>query len=338
MSDTFQDDHRACGPAVRSAGPRWARHGLAITGTGHYYPRRLVHNDGAELTRQGSAASAAVLGRVAVRSRHVSDEQESVPFMASAAVTGALRHAGLRPADVDLLILSNWTTPPYMPEYAPQVADRIGAGACLAFDVSAACAGFVHGVQLAAGHFVAMPEIRTAVVVAAEQFSRRARPGSKGELVCGDAAGAVVLERSGRTGTGLLDSVLASDGSRSELVTVRMPEAWITSKPDLPEHAAAGLLRACEELLDRNGLTPGDIDWWVPHPGTDLVHERLRASLGVPHERFAFNFHDRANTASASIPTVLSEFVEAGLFRPGHLVLAPAIGSGWYHGALLFRL
>ncbi|WP_165987580.1 ketoacyl-ACP synthase III [Streptomyces sp. YIM 98790] len=322
----------------RPRAPRWAEHGLAVTGAGRYYPRRRVATPDTAPARQEGRGGTAVLGDISVRARHISDEREDVPYMAAAAVTQALEHAGLRPADVDLLILSNWTTPPYLPEYAPQVADRIGAGGCLAFDVSAACAGFVHGVQLAAGQLVAMPELRTAVVVSSEQFSRRARPGSRGELVCGDAAGAVVLERPAGRRAGLLDSTLTSDGSRSGLVTVRMPEGWISSRPEVPEHAAAGLVASCRELLERNRMRPEDIDWVVPHPGTDAVHRRLRERLGIPAERYAFNFRDRANTASASIPIVLAEFSEAGILRPGDVVLAPAIGSGWYHGALLFRL
>ncbi|WP_166350131.1 ketoacyl-ACP synthase III [Phytoactinopolyspora limicola] len=318
--------------------PRWIAAGLAITGFGHYYPERLVRNDVHSYRRPGNVVDTAVLGRVTVSSRHVAGDHESVAFMASHAARAALGHAGLAADDLDLLVVSNWTDPPYLPDHAPQVAELLGATSAFAFDVSAACVGFVHGVQLAAASLVAMPELRYAVVVSSERFSRRARPGSKSELICGDAAGAVVLERTASGRGGLLDSIVRSDGSRADLVTVRTPDAWITSRAELADHAAADMVDACRHVLERSGYTVDDVDWVVPHPGTDAVNERLRDKLGVADERFLVNFHDRGNTASASIPVVLSEFSDAGMFRPEDLVLSPAIGAGWYHGALLFRL
>ncbi|MFJ8813863.1 ketoacyl-ACP synthase III [Amycolatopsis thermoflava] len=319
-----------------SQGPLWARSGIGLTGFGLYYPEQVIAND-AFVEEDDNPIDASVLGTISVRTRHRSSAKETIPFMAAEAGRHAVKDAGLQPNDLDLVILASWTAPPFIPEHAPEAAELLGCPRTLAFDVSGACAGFVHAVQIAASHLTCLPGTRHALVVCSEQFSRRARPGSKGELLCGDAAGAVVLSRRGDPG-GLLDSVLRSDGSRASVVAAPGPRGWIRSQKDLPEHATSSMVEVCSELLARNGLTIDDVDWVVPHPGTDVVHRRVRAALGVPDHKFVVNFETRGNTSSASIPIVLAEETGSGRFRQGDLVLSPAVGSGWYYGALLYRV
>jgi 3-oxoacyl-[acyl-carrier-protein] synthase-3 len=312
----------------------WADAQLRVAGLGHYYPRALVRNDPPD-GPIGNDVDRLLLGSIGVRTRGVADESETEPVMAVHAATRALADADLAPEQVDLLVLGNWTQRQSIPELAPQVAHRLGATSALAFDVCGACAGFVHGVQTACALLAAHPSWATAVVVCAERFSRRVRPGSAGELVVGDAAGAAVLAKGG---PGLVDSLLASDGGNAETVTAYPPNLWIRSRPELLELAVSSMVDACEELLARNGLTMADIDWVVPHPGTDLVHRRVKERLAIPTERFLTNFETRGNTGAAAIPIVLSEGHEHGRFRPGDLFLTPAVGSGWFRGALLFHL
>jgi 3-oxoacyl-[acyl-carrier-protein] synthase-3 len=320
---------------MRQTGGLWTESRVRVAGLGHYYPRTLVRND--EVARPvGNAVDRLLLGSVGVRTRGVADEAETVPMMAVAAASRALDDAGRAPADVDLLLLGTWTDRQSIPELAPQVAHRLGATSALAFDVCGACAGFVHGVQTACALLAAHPSWTTAVVVCSEVFSRRVRPGSTGELVVGDAAGAVVLVKGGAPG--VVDSVLASDGGYAETVTAYPPQLWIKSKPELLELAVSSMVDVCDELLTRNGLTIADIDWVVPHPGTDVVHQQVKQRLAIPPERFLTNFETRGNTGAASIPIVLAEFREQDRFRPGDLLLTPAVGSGWFRGALLFHL
>jgi 3-oxoacyl-[acyl-carrier-protein] synthase III len=169
----------------------------------------------------------------------------------------------------------------------------------------------------------------------ARRFSRRVRPGSTGELVVGDAAGTVVLAKGA---PGVVDLVLASDGSHAETVTAYPPELWIKSKPELLELAVSSMVAVCDQLLARNGLTMADIDWVVPHPGTDTVHQQVKQRLAIPPERFLTSFETRGNTGAASIPIVLAEHRAQDRFRHGDLLLTPAVGSGWFRGALLFHL
>jgi 3-oxoacyl-[acyl-carrier-protein] synthase-3 len=329
------------------AGGIWAGAGLGFTGFGHYYPRTLVYNtfdNDSGSGSEGDRVDRAVIGSVEVRSRHVAADDETIDFMAARASAAALDRAGRESGEVDLLVLGNWSERQLVPEVAPQVALRLGASRALAFDVCGACTGFVHAVQIAAALLVANPSWRTAVVVCSEYFSRRVRPGSKGGLVVGDAAGAAVLEKRGRgergagDGRGLIDSVLYSAGESAEAVTVRPPLGWIKSKPELVELGIASNVTVADRLLARNGLKIDRIDWFVPHPGTGPIHGAVRERLGIAPERFITTFETRANTGSASIPTAVSEYLEKGVFHRGDLCLTPAVGSGWFYGGLLFEL
>lgn len=354
-------------PARSGRRGRWVGSGIRITGLGHYYPRLQVRNPPPAEVPVGTRVDEAVVGDVGVLTRHVSDDSETVVAMGIAAARDALADAGREPADVDLLILVNWTARSLVPELAPQLAEGLGAEHALAFDLCGACTGFILGVQTAAAHLAALPEVRCAAVVCSEQMARRVRPGSKGIYIVGDAAGAVILESgpapapaasdradstgpaapglidsglidSGLIDSGLIDSVLCCRGRDHDAIVAVPPDGWLKSRSELVGLAIDGVVSSTRLLLDRNGLDIGDIDWVVPHPGSATIHRAIREQLGVPEERFAVNFETRANTSSASIPIVLSEFTRSGRFSRGDLFLTPAIGSGLYQGGLLFRL
>jgi len=321
---------------VNDIGNTWGGSGIGFTGFGRYFPRNRVPT--AETGGAQNAVDRAVIGRIDVRSRHVHAEDETVAAMAVRAAREALERARVAAEEVDLLVLSSWSQRMLVPELGPQVAHGLGARRALAFDVCGACTGFIHGTQLAAALLLADEGLRTAVVVCSEEFSRRVRPGSKGELIVGDAAGAAVLGRRVPSPRGLIDSLMLSDGGSCDAVTVLPPRGWIKSKPHLVQLGIDSHVELCTRLLARNGLTMRDVDWFVPHPGTGPMHEGIRHGLDIPEEKFVTNFEVRANTGSASVPTVLSECTDEGRFRPGDLVLASAVGSGWFSGGLLVRL
>ncbi|WP_394831607.1 ketoacyl-ACP synthase III [Pendulispora rubella] len=319
-----------------------ASHRVVIRGLGHYLPKQVVTNDMLipSLASQGHAVDEAVLGRISVTSRRWSDEDETVEVMAARAVGMALEHAGMRADSIDLLVLSNWTSRRHVPELAPRIATKVGSTKALAFDVCGACTGFVLGVMTAVSYLQA-GMCNRAVVVSSDQFSRGVKPGSRALMVVGDAAGAVVLERSDpsdQTTSGIIDTCLHSEGELADLITSCAPEPWIRSKVELAEYAPDRTARAAEELLQRNGLHVGDLDWMIPHPGTDAIRERVRERMGIAAERIAQNFTTCGNTGSASIPIVLSDLHHRGVIRRGNLILAPAVGAGFYHGAILLRL
>ncbi|PJE94910.1 ketoacyl-ACP synthase III [Streptomyces carminius] len=327
-------------------GEIWKTSGIQFSGFGRYFPRELLSNEGVE-ARHTTETERKVLGSGGVRTHHRAAEDEDIGYMATAAAGAALADAGLDGSEVDVLILSNWTDRWCAPEWGAQVATGIGARHAMGFDICTGCAGFVHGVHTAAMYLAGPAHYRTAVVVCSERFSRRVRPGSKGEMVVGDGAGAVVLRRTGDggdgdeggDGPGLIDSIMRSDGTLSHMTTVHPGNGWVRSQPELNEVAVKYVVGAAQELLERNGLRAGDVDWVVPHAATEPFNRGFEADLGIDRARILNNLAERGNTSSASIPTTLSENLEKGVVKRGDLVLSVSLGGGvWCHGGLLYRL
>lgn len=314
--------------------------GIEIIGWGHYLPKRLVTNEevNARITLETSSVDEKVIGNVGVSTRYWADEEETVQFMSKMSGEEALQNAGVRPEEIDLLILENWTERKYVPDLAPSVASAIGAKNAMAFDMCTACCGFTTASTTASMYLLAHPRVKKVLVICTEQFSHRVRPGSKGELIVGDASAAFVLQRNKNTNSGIIDFELGNDGDLKDVVKVKMPEGWIKSKPELAQVAADLNKRAIDAIFQRNHISVKDIDWYVPHPGTQVVHEEIKNYIGLPEEKFIINFDRVANVSSASIPLVISENVKTGKFKKGDVLMCPAIGSGIYYGAILLRL
>jgi 3-oxoacyl-[acyl-carrier-protein] synthase III len=304
----------------------WTHAGIRLLGFGHYFPQAMVPN------------TPEMFAEIGVRSRHVADELETVPAMAVRAIHYSLWAAECAPAEIGLLVLANSTARRDFPELAPRIAFQLGAENALAFDVCGSCAGFVHGVQLAAALLHATPNLRRAVVVSSEVFSQRGRPGSRSALVVGDGAGAVVLGQQDGADAGLIDSVLHTNGGDADVCVLQEEDGMLRSRRRMVDLAQQTQQDAISELLDRNGLKLGDLDWVVPHPGTHVVHTGLRERLPAVADKVVTNFETAGNTASATIPTTLSQNIEIGRFRRGQLFLTPTAGAGWYGGGLLFQL
>ncbi|EMM78403.1 ketoacyl-ACP synthase III [Leptospira santarosai] len=315
--------------------------GIRITGFGHYLPERIVTNEEIRSRLkfpEMHPAEKAVIGNIGVNERRRANESETAMFMASKVAEMALKDAGKKPEDVDLYILANWTDRYYLPDLAPQASKLSGTKNALAFDVSTACTGFVHGVQTASA-YLQTDKFKNALVIGSERFSVRTRMGGYGEFTAGDAAAGVFLEYTGDKNFGIIDSFLQDDGDLSGIiVTGPPPTSYVKSYPELVSKAAELTLKSMDLLLEKNGLTVDDVDWVVPHPGTDVVVQDVLQRTKFPREKILMNFEKVGNTSAASIPIVLSEYYYKGKFKKGDLFLTPAVGGGFYWGGLLFRL
>ncbi|EKR73000.1 ketoacyl-ACP synthase III [Leptospira noguchii] len=315
--------------------------GIQITGFGHYLPEKIVTNEEIRSRLkfpEMHPAEKAVIGNIGVNERRRANDSETPMFMASKVAEMALKDAGKKPEEVDLYILANWTDRYYLPDLAPQASKLSGTTNALAFDVSTACTGFVHGVQTASA-FLESGKFKNALVIGSERFSVRTRMGGYGEFTAGDAAAGVFLEHTGNTNSGIIDSFLQDEGDLSGIiVTGPPPNSYVKSYPELVTNAADLTLKAMDRLLEKNGLTIDDVDWVVPHPGTDVVVQDVLKRTRFPKEKILMNFERVGNTSAASIPIVLSEYYYKGKFKKGDLFLTPAVGGGFYWGGLLFRL
>lgn len=318
-----------------------ASNGVQIAGIGHYLPERIVTNEEIRARLkypEMHPAEKAVIGNIGVNERRRANEKETAPFMAAETAKMILKDAGKKPEDVDLYILANWTDRYYLPDLAPQASKLSGTSNALAFDLCTACTGFVHGVQTASA-FLSSGKFKNALVIGSERFSVRTKMGGYGEFTAGDAAAGVLLEFTGKKETGVIDSFLKDDGDLAHvIVTGPPPNSYVKSFPDLVTNAADLTLSSMDDMLEKNGLTVEDIDWVIPHPGTDIVVQDVLKRTKFPKEKILLNFERVGNTSAASIPVALSEYYHKGIVKKGDLILSPAVGAGFYWGGLLYRL
>jgi 3-oxoacyl-[acyl-carrier-protein] synthase III len=318
-----------------------SHHDVRITGFGSYLPR-LMHTN-ATLPPLDEPIAPADLERIGVHRRGWASDGESVAEMAVLAGRRALDRAGIAASELEIVILANWTQRRYLPEFAPTVARLLGASRAFAHDLGCACAGFLYGLGTAS-ELLRNPRYRRALVIASEHTSRRARPGSRGSLILGDAAGAFVLERAGdgrEPGGGRwIDYELACDGGHAAIMEIT-PDGWVQThlpQRELCALAARSITEVSERLLARNRLSLADVTWVIPHSGTAGVQAAIVRALGLPAERILTNYAWVGNVSSASIPVALDHFVAAGQVRSGDVVLSAAVGGGWYAAAALYTV
>jgi 3-oxoacyl-[acyl-carrier-protein] synthase III len=321
--------------------PAPSTHDVRITGIGSYLPA-LMHTN-ATLPALDEPIEAADLARIGVHRRGWASASETVAMMAVAAGRRALERAGVAAAELDIVILANWTQRRYLPEAAPTVTQLLGAARAFAHELGCACAGFLYGLGTAT-ELLRNPRYRRALVIASEQTSRRARPGSRGTLILGDGAGAFVLERAGGTrdpgGGRLVDYELACDGEHAAIMEIT-EAGWVRThiaQRELCELAARSITEVSIRLLARNRLTLADVTWVIPHSGTAGVQAAIVRGLGLPAERILTNYASVGNVSSASIPVALDHFVTTGQVRPRDVVLSAAVGGGWYAAAALYTV
>lgn len=321
--------------------PAHTIHDVRITGFGSYLPQ-LMHTN-ATLPALDEPIAPADLERIGVHRRGWAGDGESVVEMAVIAGRRALARAAVAAADLDVVILANWTQRRYLPEFAPTVKRRLGADHAFAHDLGCACAGFLYGLGTAT-EFLRNPRYQRALVIASEQTSQRARPGSRGTVIMGDAAGSFVLERAGAEhdpGSGrLIDYELACDGEHAAIMEIT-EEGWVhthIAQRELCALAARSIREVSSRMLARNHLTLADVTWVIPHSGTAGVQAAIVRALELPAERILTNYASVGNVSSASIPVALDHFVATGQVRTGDVVLSAAVGGGWYAAAVLYTV
>ncbi|WP_440995434.1 beta-ketoacyl-ACP synthase III [Arhodomonas sp. SL1] len=319
-----------------------------IRGTGSYLPERVVTN--AELEALVDTSDQWIRERTGIAERHVVAEGEGCGDIATRAAEAALDAAGLTAADIDLLVLATSTPDQIFPSTACLVQQRLGMrGGAIAFDIAAACSGFIFALDTA-DRFIRTGGARRALVIGAETFSRILNWEDRGTCVIfGDGAGAVVLERSDRPG--ILSSHLHTDGRQEPLLNVpwgvsqgseallRDPLAGkVTMRGNEVFKVAVRTLGAVvEEVLQANDLEYGAIDWLVPHQANIRIMAATARKLGLPMERVVVTVDRHGNTSAASIPLALDVAVRDGRIRPGQLLLLEAFGAGFTWGATLVR-
>ena len=319
-----------------------------VTGCGAYLPSQVVTN--AELALKVDTSDEWIRQRTGIRQRHIAAKGELTSDLGCAAARAALAQAGVSPSEIDLIVCATSTPDETFPATATRIQYRLGVNQGAAFDVQAVCSGFVYALSVA-DNFLRLGQAKNALVIGAETFSRILDWNDRSTCVLfGDGAGAVVLQGTKVNGAangkqrGVLSTHIYADGSHHDALYVDGgPSSTGTAGhlrmegKEVFRHAVVRMAEAIDTALEANGLTPGDIDWLVPHQANIRIIESMGRRLNLPSDRVVVTVDRHANTSAASIPLALNEAVGDGRIQTGDLICMEAMGGGFTWGSALVR-
>jgi 3-oxoacyl-[acyl-carrier-protein] synthase III len=316
-----------------------------IAGTGSYLPATIVTN--ADLEQTMDTSDEWIRERTGICRRHIAAADETCSDMALAAARNAVDMAGIASSDIDLIVVATVTPDKVFPSTACIVQRRLDLHGCPAFDIQAACSGFVYGLDLA-DRIIRTGGARQALVIGSEVLSKITNWKDRATAVLfGDGAGAVVLQASDEPG--LISTHIHSDGQYEDLLqvpqgissgydAVRSEGAYIQMNGNAVfRRAVATLDSIARETLAGNGIDKKAIDWLVPHQANLRIIAAAAKKLELPMENVVVTVDDQANTSSASIPLALDTAVRDGRIQRGQLLLFEAFGAGFTWGSALLR-
>ena len=322
---------------------------VEIAGTGRFLPPRVVTND--DLAEMVDTNDEWIRTRTGIRERRLGDPSLLAAEMGREAGLKAMEKAGVEPGEVDIVVVSTATPDRWLPSTACDIQTLLGCENALAFDIQAACSGWLYGLTMAEG-FLAAGRGEVALVVAAEKMSNILDWTDRATCVLfGDGSGAAVLRPSDGE-RGILSAYHRSDGSLAELLHrpaggVRMPlDAEALDRHDhlmkmsgreIFKNAVRSMAEACDRALEKAGLTGEDIDLMIPHQANIRIIEATAKYAGLPMEKVYVNVDRYGNMSSASIPVALDEAIEEGRIQPGMNVLSATFGAGLTWGAMVWR-
>jgi len=308
---------------------------VRIAGTGSFAPPRVVSNT--ELAARVDTSDEWIATNLGIRERRVVDEGVFTSDIGAEAARKALDHAGIKPNDVDIIVVATATPDRKAPSTACLVQEKLGiTNSCPAFDLNAVCSGFLYGMSVAS-QFLESGACINALVIGADTFSRITDWNRRDCVFFGDGAGAAVLQRT-PTRDGFLCFELCADGGGRDAFTVHPHDTYFTmDSKQVYSMATSVLPAALQELLRRHDLKTSDVNMLIPHQPSIRSLTRIAELLSMPTNKIAVNIDRYANTAGATVPLLLDEVVRSGQVKEGDLVAFAAVGSGWTWGASLYR-
>ena len=317
-----------------------------IAGTGSYLPEQILTNE--DLAKRVDTSDEWIRSRTGIRERHIAAEGQTTGDLGEQAALRAMQAAGVTAADLDMIVVGTTTPDLIFPSTACLIQARLGAAGCAAFDVNAACSGFVYALSVA-DKFVRNGDAKTVLVIGAETLSRIVDWSERTTCVLfGDGAGAVVLKADNETG--ILGTHLHADGAKKDLLwnPVGVSAGFKPDQPnagarinmkgnDVFKYAVKALDGVVDETLEANGLGKRDLDWLIPHQANLRIIEATAKRLEMSMDRVVVTVDRHGNTSSASVPMALDEAVRSGRVERGQLLLLEAFGGGFTWGSALLR-
>jgi 3-oxoacyl-[acyl-carrier-protein] synthase-3 len=314
---------------------------VSIIGTGSYVPERILTND--DLSRMVDTTDEWITSRTGIKERRISASDELTSHMAAKAARKAIEQAGIKPAEIDLILVATATPDMVFPATACFVQTEIGAKNAACLDISAACAGFLFAIEIAQ-QFITSHTYETVLVIGAEKLTSITNWTDRNTCVLfGDGAGAAVLHHRGGDTHGVISTHIGSDGKFSDILF--MPGGGCRTpitKENADDHlqtihmlgkevykqAVTAMLGASKKALAQAGLTIEDIACVIPHQANYRIIEAIADRLKIPIERFYVNLDRYGNTSAAAVAIALDEANRSGRIKPGDYVLMVVFGGG----------
>lgn len=323
---------------------------VEIIGTGRYLPDRVLTNQ--DLEEMVDTSDEWIRERTGIRERRICKPDEGAADMAAAASRKAMEKAGVGPGEIDILILTTATPDRWLPSTACDLQALLGASNAMAFDLAAACSGWLYGLTMAEG-YLAAGRGEIALVVATEKMSSIVDWDDRATCVLfGDGSGAAVLRRASGE-SGILSTHHKSDGTLGNLLyrpaggaSIPMSKQVLESNDHLLKmsgrevfkNAVRSMADSAETALQQAGLTGDDVDLLIPHQANIRIINATAKYAGMPMEKVYVNVDRYGNMSSAAIPVALDEAQEKGIVGPGSLILTAAFGAGFTWSGMTIRL
>ncbi len=325
--------------------------GVRLAGTGMSVPEKVLTN--ADLERMVDTSDEWIIQRTGIRERHIAAEGETVRTFAVASLRQALENAGMAADELDMVFIATLTPEMCTPSTAARVVDDLGAGNAGALDISAACSGFVYGINMASS-MIQTGLYRNIAVVGVETLTHLTNWDDRGTCILfGDGAGAAILSATEDSSRGCLHQLLGSDGSywpelycpRTEadipeddkLFTGKLNTLQMNGR-EIFKFAVSRMARCIDDCLEATGVRADELAMIIAHQSNARILEGARKRLNLPEEKLYVNIDRYGNTSAASVPLCLHELVEQKRIREDDYVLFVALGGGLTWAASLWRL
>jgi 3-oxoacyl-[acyl-carrier-protein] synthase-3 len=313
-----------------------------ILGCGGYVPKKILTNE--ELSKKIDTSDEWIKTRTGIHQRHIADEKQMNSDLGFEAAKKAIKNSKINISDIDLIIVATSTPDHTFPSTAAKIQGKLGIKKGFAFDIQAACSGFIYSMSVA-DNFLSNNQASNALVIGSEIFSRILDWNDRSTCVLfGDGAGAIVLTKKNKKNSGIISTELYSDGRFYDLLYVNGGVASnqkaghiIMKGKEVFKHAVKKIVSSIQFNLKKNKLKKEDIDWVIPHQANKRIMDMSANKLGIPKNKILMTVDKYANTSSASIPLTLDYALSQKIIKRGQIIVLEAIGGGLTWGCSILK-
>ena len=305
-----------------------------IISTGSYLPEKILTNY--DLEKMVDTSHDWIFERTGINQRHIADKNESTVDMAYEASLRSIEKSKINVEDIDMIIVATTTPERAFPSTAVLLQNKLDIKDCFAFDINAACTGFIYALDIA-DKYIKNNSINNILVIGTEKMSTLVDWSDRNTCVLfGDGAGSVIIGSSNNPG--IISSTIGSNGNYKDLLTVNPDSDFIEMKGnDVFKIAVNTMGKIARETLDQHDLKIDDVDWLIPHQANSRIISAIAKKLSLPSEKIIMTVGNHGNTSAASIPLAIDYAVESGDLKKEDTILLEAFGAGFTWGSTLLK-